>query len=278
MIEQIFFGFIGVALLYLTFRLVHKDKFAFAFFVFVAALVSFLLTATWFQGLMKTGVISSVVSTLKVYGNRLDNFQDTVGNMESELTNHQNQIRMQQVVLGDQEIRMQNSQSEITNHQNSIANQYQRIAEIQNNLAFAQTNLDKQEKQIEDVTFLVDNLFSKMAFEDFAASDTNRVFALLSTNNLIKLFIKLEHVPIIQSLQVSVSSGDEFDIPQQIKPLRIWTHKNILFYGFVNYDVNKTSFSIQYVKDTRETNLVSAVKFQGQNVIFDDGEIPISFF
>jgi hypothetical protein len=92
-IEQIFFGALGVALLVLTFKLVHKDKYSFAFFVFVTAVVSFLLTATWFQGLMKTGVISTVVSTLKLYGNRLDDFQTTITGMGNELSNHQSQTQ-----------------------------------------------------------------------------------------------------------------------------------------------------------------------------------------
>jgi hypothetical protein len=59
-IEQIISGTRGVALLVLTFKLVHKEKYFFALFVFIVAVASFLLTAAWFQGLMKTGVISTV--------------------------------------------------------------------------------------------------------------------------------------------------------------------------------------------------------------------------
>jgi predicted cation transporter len=126
-IEQIFFGAVGVALLVLTFKLVHKEKYSFAFFVFIVAVVSFLLTATWFQGLMKTGVISTVTSTLKLYG---------IGNP-------------------------------------------------------------------------------------------------------------------------------------------ITTFKNILLHGLVDYDLNQTVYAIQYVKDTRETNLVQKVEYRGENLFLDGAYLPV---
>ena len=275
MIEQIFFGVVGVALLVLTFRLVHKDKFAFAFFVFIAALASFLLTATWFQGLMKTGVISSVVSTLKLYGNRLDNFQETVASMEVELTSHQNQIRTQQGALSDQEAKIKVAQTEISNqqtsigkqqdaintHQTSIANQYQRIAEIQNSLAFAQTNLDKQEKQIEDVAFLVKNIFSKTVTDSFNGCDSNHV-SRVDGGDVQRIVFKLDRVPIANSVQGLFSENGQGQSPMLPD---ITQHKNVLIANFTgNWDSwkNKT-FSLRYVQDTRETNLIRYVYVSG---------------
>jgi hypothetical protein len=49
MIEQIFFAVIGVALLTLTFKLVHKDKFTFAFLFLLLLWCRFFLLQRGFK-------------------------------------------------------------------------------------------------------------------------------------------------------------------------------------------------------------------------------------
>jgi hypothetical protein len=281
-IEQIFFGALGIALLVLTFKLVHKEKYSFAFFVFVVAVASFLLTATWFQGLMKTGVISTVVSTLKLYGNRLDDFQTTITGMGDELSKHQTQIGVQQKVLADQETKIQNSQTNIAFQQENIASQYQQISTVQSELATAQTNLNLQAIKIQDVEYLVDNLFSKMVFENISASDTNQVAFINITNERDEAFIKLQYVPIEGSIQLFVSPGEGMNIPTRV-PVAVGAYKNILLQGLVKFDKNKASFSILYVKDTREKNLYQKIEVRDDNcfidnMIFWSKSFPNSYF
>lgn len=270
MIEQIFFGIVGIALLVLTFKLVHKEKFPFALFVFISALASFLLSATFFQGLMKTGVISTVVSTLKLYGNRLDDFQTTITNMGNELSKHQTQIETQQMALANQEIKIQTAQTNITSQQENIANQYQQISSVQSDLAIAQTNLNVQAVKIQNVEFLVDNLFSKMVFEDISASDTNRFASIHQTNGTDVVFFLLKNAPIPGSFQGTIKGGGGLNIPQTMEN-PVQTTKNFLLWHLSGFDLKQTSFSFQYVKDTRETNLFQKLEVR-DNIIFLDGK------
>jgi hypothetical protein len=231
---------------------------------------------------MKTGVISTVVSTLKLYGNRLDDFQTTITGMGNELSNHQSQIVIQQRALADQEGKIQSAQTNVASQQENITNQYRQISSVQSDLAIAQTNLNVQAAKIQNVEFLVDNLFSKMVFAHFSTSDTNQVATVNITNDADQVIVKLTSAPIPGSIQTYIRPGGPFDIPQNIQtPLVVY--KNVIMYRVYKYDMKTTLFSIQYVIDTRETNLFQTIVVRGKqcfvdNMLFWDASIPDSFF
>lgn len=236
MVEQILYWAIGIALLVLVYRLVHKEKFTFAFFAFTASLVCLLCGTSWFQGLMKTKIISVVTVTLKDYGKKLDDFQRTTSDMQREMDEAQSKLRQ--------------SQSE---------------------LATAQTNISVQQAKIENVETLVNNLFSKMTYENIFATDTNRFFKRQLTNGDWQVFVVLKNVPIRQSIQGTVDSGEIEGWFPQIMKQPVPTSRNVVLQRFdKDWPFEKTKFSIQYVKDSRDTNLVREVRFVGDEVFFDE--------
>jgi hypothetical protein len=182
---------------------------------------------------------------------------------------------MQQRVLADQEAKIQSAQTNIASQQENITHQYQEISAVQNNLATAQTNLNTQAAKIQDVEFLVDNLYSKMVFENFSVSDTNHALSMHLTNDIYEVVVKLQNVPIPRSIQGTIIPGDGFNIPQSmVNPIE--STKNLLFDQLHGYDLNKTSFSFQYVKDSRETNLIQNVEVRENQIFIDDKPIFIN--
>lgn len=279
MIEQIFFAGIGIWLLVLTFKLVHKEKYSFALIVFITAIGAFLLSATWFQGLMKTGVIGAVTSTLKIYGDRLDGFQNTITTMGNELADHQSKIDEQQKLLGDQEAKIQDAQTNIALQQQNITNQYYTISSVQGDLAAAQTNLDTQAAKIQDVEFLVDNLFSKTVFENISGDDTNKAVAITNVDGREMVFIKLEHIPIQESIQITVNDyAGVVDIPMELEQREFVTYKNLIYAGLYGYNVQKAAFYIKYVQDTRQTNIINTIVWQNGWLYGDGKMLPSAAF
>jgi hypothetical protein len=121
------------------------------------------------------------------------------------------------------------------------------------------------------------NLFSNMVFEDIAAADTNRVVRLSQANGSVQLMVKLEYAPIPGSLQVTIKPGGGLNIPQNFPGRRSENYKNVLFVRLWSYDLGTTSFSIQYAKDTRETNLVQKVDAVEGVAVFDGTRTRVTF-
>ena len=147
---------------------------------------------------------------------------------------------------------------------------------MQSDLASAQTNLDMQEKKISDVEFLVNNLFSKVAVDRISANDTNYVAYQPLDDDEYHFAIKLRFAPIKGSVQLIIAANNGF--PQTFYYDNL-IYKNVIFYDLHKYNINNTSFTIQYIKDTRETNLVNRMEFKGgKGVYLDDVFVPVSNF
>jgi hypothetical protein len=115
---------------------------------------------------------------------------------------------------------------------------------------------------------LVDNLFSKTVEDRFLGADTNRVTYVKVDNDIYHVAIKLQFAPIKGSIQVIV--GPSGGIPQTVYYDAL-IYKNVIFYGLHGYDINNTSFSVHYVKDLRETNLVNNVAILDDHRVSCDG-------
>ena len=268
-LEQIIAYVVAFGLLILAFRLAHKDKFKSCLVVAVLAFVACFSAQSWFQGLFKTEIISRAFSTLEGYGKKLDEFQSTTAKMRTELADHQTAIDKNQKELANQQMLIRTAQTNIAAQQGSITSQYAQIAQIQAKLASAQTNIVAQQEKLSDVTYWVSNLYSNMVTETIALSDTNKVVFNQSTNGSTCCCIISKHVPIPQSIQFSALSGEAINIPQSLAgPFAL--HKNLLLQGLVGYNVKTTVLQIQYVNDTRRTNVTEKVELRGDRVFVGD--------
>ena len=260
-------GFGGsIFLFYFAYRFFEKEKFPTSSMFALIGVFILVCSFPWFQGFVKTWVISDVNSKLTSLGQQVNDVQASTSEMQKQLGYHQSEIEKSQRELNDVQTKIRNAQLDVAKQQTNITEQYYQISTVQAGLASAQTNIDLQEQKIEDVQFLVDNLFSKTAYENFPASDTNHVISFTLKDGSIRQAIKLQYVLIPESLQVIVtSSGVPQTENQLIKP-----YKNVFFNELHGYDINNTSYSIKYVKDARTTNLVESVELR-DGVFYLDG-------
>jgi hypothetical protein len=262
-------GFIASFILFrFAFKYFAKEKYPTGLYIATVGAFILLCSFPWFQGFAKTWIISNVNSKLEALGQQVNIVQASTAEMHGQLANHQIQIDKHQKELDDVQVKIRNAQSDIANQQTNITRQYQQISTVQSDLASAQTNLDMQEKKISDVEYLVDNLFSKMTVDRFSSDDTNQVVYRKKDNGTCNLAVKLKFFPIQGSIQVIIGGGR---IIPQITYYDNFTYKNVIFFSLSNYDINNTSFTVQYVKDTRETNLVNKVEFISDKDLFIDG-------
>jgi hypothetical protein len=258
-------GFIAAFILFrFAFKYFAKEKYPTGLYIATIGAFILLCSFPWFQGFAKTWIISNVNSKLAELGQQVNTVQAATTEMHGQLAKHQTQIDEHQKELDDVQIKIRNAQSDVAKQQVNIGQQYQQISTVQNDLALAQTNIDTQEKKIEDVEFLVDNLFSKTVIDNVSVSNTNRVIKLYQTNDYCAVAIKLQFVPVHGSLQMTINEK----MQQQVEDL-ITPYKNVVLEGLHGLDVNSTSISIKYVKDTRETNLVNSVEYRDNNVFAD---------
>jgi hypothetical protein len=182
----------------------------------IACITMFLMSLDWVQGFVQTQAFTSLLSASKMYGEKLNEFQKTTGEMKLQLSKHQDEINIQQEGLHQ-------NQSAISGAQNRIEAQQKKTVEQQGNISKQQATLDTQEKeigymqrdlvgtqneiieqqkQIEGVEFLIRNLFEKTRSERFSSSDTNRVFFIKKNDDATVAFIKLNKCPIPKSVSI----------------------------------------------------------------------------
>jgi seryl-tRNA synthetase len=262
----------GLAFLVLAYRLVHKEKYAAFWYVCLMAAASFLCGQPWFQGLAKTWIISNVNSKLQAIGSQIDEVQKTTQQMQEQLSSHQKQITQSQKELEAVQTQIRNTQLKVMGSQADITNQYHELFALQRQLAITQTNLDSQEKKLEDVEYLVSNIFSKTANETIHGEDTNRICILNNWGSIKRIAFLLEHAAVPNSISgILWSPGTLVQIP--ILPIRTSNH-NLILSSFDNLDNLKgAEFHFQYVADTRDTNLIRNVSLEGTNavILFKDG-------
>jgi hypothetical protein len=143
---------------------------------------------------------------------------------------------------------------EVTNFEGQISSRLAEINETANNV--------------------VSGLYSNMVFETFSATGSNHVVRFPSDGDTIYALIRLSYVPIPASMQGIVRGGGGMDIPQNlVGPVHV--SKNCFVWPLHGYDLSTTSFSIQYVKDIHETNIIRQITMIGTNVRADG--IPVRF-
>jgi len=277
--ERILCWLLGIGLLVLAFRLVREDKsgltLTFGVFLFCCGL-------GWVQGLANTWLVSNINSKLAALGTQMDNIQTKMGNiqtattkMQDELSQHQNAIDKHQKELDEQQGKIRGAQSDIGVQRRNSTDQFGQLATMQATLAGTQTNINNQQRQIEDVQFLVTNLFSHMTQEAFQGSDSNRVQILHLGQADTQVFFKLQGVPLQSSIQITAQANA--GMVGQFPLVGVYSVYNIAWCFFTGGgDPATLLFTVQYIKDTRQTHHIQQVAFSGTKVLLDGAYVPFN--
>jgi hypothetical protein len=109
------------------------------------------------------------------------------------------------------------------------------------------------------------SLYSNMIFDSFSGGDRSRILTLETNGDSKRILIRLTHAPVVGSIQATATDG--------ILPITLHNQNNPLFAAdnFITlwlsgFNIENTTFSFQYVKDTRITNLLASLD---TNVLLD---------
>ena len=177
--------FFGVAIYF-----VHEKALPYAFALSLISVFCCFCGFSSVQALLKTHMLWVVTDTLKSYGDKIDNFQNTIADMNQRLAAKQaeletNQLKFvaeinrQKEELKAVQVRIHESETNIVNQQSDITNQFLKISIVQSGLEAAQTNLTAQELKLSDVEYWVQNLYANMTTERLTLSDTNHILLRL---------------------------------------------------------------------------------------------------
>jgi hypothetical protein len=239
---------IGGFFLWLAFLYVGREKYPTSTVAFLTAGFFFLCGIPWFQGFVKTWVISNVNAKLQTIGDQVNTVQKSTSDMQSRLDDHQKKIDGHQQELDE-------IQKDIRGQQSTNATQMQSILALTSAAQSAQSNLEEQEKKLEDVQFLVNNFFSKVEHEMIDGSDTNKVFIARDWGVDKQIALILRHAAIPNSIHGTFEGGHYLG-QNALKAIGSSNSVlNLVFCNFHNPDLTNMIFDLEYVNDDRQTNL-----------------------
>jgi septal ring factor EnvC (AmiA/AmiB activator) len=246
----------GCVFLYLAIRVLWKENYKVGGLLACFAAFFLLCSLPWFQGLAKTLILSTVSEQLTALGKKIDDVHKTTAEMHAQLESHQNRIDQHQRDLDAVQTNIVQTLFRVSDSQANITNQFHKLLAIGAELESAQTNIDAQRKQIADVEYWVQNLFSKMTNETFTISDEQRMLVIPSTNRTLCALLKLYHPPLPGSLKLT-AVDKESRFPQQLENLATEQPQNFAILALYGFDSNTLSVAVSYVIDSRQTNLTT---------------------
>lgn len=262
----IFCWAVTATLLILAYKALHKDKWGFAGTCVLLGCCFAVFGLPTFQGLGETWLQSAIYSKLTALGEQVNSIQETTGKMQAELNQHQTNIDIHQKELNEQQAKIRIAQKDIASEHSGLTNQFFQLSALETKLTSAQTNIEQEQSALKDVQFLVDNLYSKVTFETLAATDTNRCTVMVLPDGSKRVFFQLKYCPIPKSVQGTVNS---LFWPQSLQPPLAIT-KNILTLGFdSNWNTGTLVLNVQYIPDTRNSNVVKHLDVKGQQLFLD---------
>ena len=258
---------VGVAFLWLAFKFFDKDKIAASSACALFAAICVFSSLPWVQGFTKTWIITNANEKFTQLGNQIDGVQKITSEMHGQLNEHQTKIDKHQTELDAHQMALGKAQADVITQQATNTIQLKQIAALQSEISTAQTTVMEQQKKIEDVEYLVNNLFAKTKTETFLGTDTNRVFSMNHGNGLWFVLLRLSHVPIAQSIQcMSSGTGGQFPLLPPFQPTR-----NVMGF-YIRNDPSNAKYTVQYVIDSRDTNLVGTIQNVSTNCFQLDNE------
>ena len=256
--EQVLCWCFGLMFLGVAIYFVHEKALAYAFALSVISVFCCFCGFSSVQGLLKTHMLWLVTDTLKSYGDKIDNFQTTMAEMQKRLATKQAELETNQMVfvaeLKSVQTKIQDAETNIFFQQSDITNQFQKISVVQSGLEMAQTNLATQQAKISDVEYWVQNLYDKVQEESYSTTDTNHICFVNMTNGGTFIIIRLEHTPISGSVQAYAKDNHGIAENRLAKTQFLG---NLVCYSLFQYDMNNTQIAFRYVEDNRGINFYS---------------------
>jgi hypothetical protein len=244
-------GFIcGCLVIRKAFNLYDRDKLAAASTALVIGAFLLLCSFTWFQGWAKSLIASNILSRLTAIGEQVNTVQATTTDMLNQFSNQVNTLQQTDVAM----------QNELANHQALINTN-------QSNLGIAQTNLSIQQKQLSDVEYWVSNLFDNVKIEEIYPTNTDKVLWVQTTTNGIGRFlIRLDNKPIPNSAHIYVK---DMRNGYEVRQYGVITFsKNLINLNLNGFDTNSVIYSVDYVADTRDSNIYQHMPSKKSIVIY----------
>jgi hypothetical protein len=114
---------------------------------------------------------------------------------------------------------------------------------------------------------LLDDLYSNMTFEPIATTNTDRFVYDVLTNGHYQAFLKLKYAPIPNSLQGFITGENLIPGPIDTPVAHIRNVATVFLWG--EWKFTNVVFAVQYVRDTRETNLFQKVEIRQGDLLLD---------
>jgi hypothetical protein len=278
--QYLCWGF-GFLFLCVAVYFIHEKALAYGFVLTLISVVCCFCGFSSVQSFLKTEMLWMVTDTLKSYGDKIDNYQATVVDIQSRLSARQGELETNQTnllanlnrqwnELNAIQGKIRQAQTSILGQQSDITNQYYKISLVQSNLALAETNIDAQQKQLSDVQSLVNTLFSNTEYEDLSGSDSNSV-AILNKGGYQQVIFKLRKAPVPNTIQGIAYGGDM--IGQTPLFPNMFQFVNIVAMKYAQgLNLHDVTFNFRYIADNRQTNLVHTMMVTGTNSVSFDGQ------
>jgi peptidoglycan hydrolase CwlO-like protein len=250
---------IGVYFLRLAFLNFGKEKYPTSTLFAMVAAFFILCSFPWFQGFIKTWIISNANAKFAALGKQLDTVQKTTGDMHDELANHQKQIDEHQKELDTVQGKIRKTQSEVADSQTDITNQFQHLTSLENELATAQTNLQAQQTKLQDVDYWIQNYTDRLTNEVFTLSDTLNTYVVPTTDGSLPIVLRLSHVPIAKSVRTKIISSESLNVPRELYGGDVLYDNIMLACMIYGYNSNLVQLTVEYVIDTRNTNVYQTI-------------------
>ena len=268
----------GIIFLVLTIQMYRKEWKAPTWICAILTLLALLGTQEWVQGFFKTGVLGLGVK----YGEQLNSFQTTVGQIEETVQSHQrtldlhqNDIDAQQAQVKQDQANVRKLQDQIVKQQTTLAaqqadtrTQQAEISKTSKQLSEALLTLSEQQKRLGDMETLIDNIYTRTRTDRFSSANSNRFcFAVRASNALWGVFL-MSAAPVPNSIQ-----GYYGNMP--LKPGMI-SVANVVAAILTGKESDWTGdgFIFSYVADPRNTNLLTNITQKDGEAYCDGVRLP----
>lgn len=255
----------GIYFLFLSYRMYQRGGKISTMTIALVGVLAIAGAQEWVQGFLKTEAIQLLIG----YSAKLNTFHKTVGELEAKVRQHQGELDAHQVAISNQAARIASAQLVITNQQDKIDRQQSLVSSQAVSLAKAQQDVIltahsvvEQQKKLDDVEYLVKNLFENTVFERFDKSETNRVLFINYGSGAYLVILRLKNTPFKNSLH-----GDFENFPVVGKIDSLFNIAIIIFAGNKSNAV-ANHFGLSYVTDTR-----AKINFNNFNPVPNDNII-----
>jgi hypothetical protein len=222
------------------------------------------------KGAIITALVTLLIALITAIGGCISIYSENsrlktkVHDLELEVLPFRN-LAVQQFNAADAESLKKLAESMTTLH-NDYSNQLETI----NNLRDQIEQLRKANAEAER------DLFSKAIFEKISSANTNSFFKRHTAEGAWRVVVKLQAAPIPGSFRGSIAGPYAID-DRTLPPSGITRNLFIqTFWGAWADFPPDMPFDMDYVADSRETNLVKSVEFASDNVVLLDG-VPLYF-